>query len=115
VALLAAIGGQGYDLFEQLNLPRVPVNGQSLTTGGAIALGAALVTTLVFAVIGGAAGEAVPPPRRPHGARRARTSWPDRRVSRTARGAPEPGAPSCYARSTSSRAAAASRTPLLRV
>jgi hypothetical protein len=57
VALLAAIGGQGYDLFEQLNLPRVPVNGQSLTTGGAIALGAALVTTLVFAMIGGAAGE----------------------------------------------------------
>ena len=57
VALLAAIGGRKYDLFEQLNLPRIPVNGQSLTTGGAIALGAALVTTLVFAMIGGAAGE----------------------------------------------------------
>ena len=57
VALLAAIGGRRYDLFEQLNLPRIPVNGQSLTTGGAIALGAALVTTLVCAMIGGAAGE----------------------------------------------------------
>jgi len=57
VALLAAIGGQKYDLLEQLNLPRIPVNGQSLTTGGAIALGAAIVTTLVFAMIGGAAGE----------------------------------------------------------
>ena len=57
VALLAAIGGREYDLFEQLNLPRIPVNGQSLTTGGAIALGAALLTTLVFAMIGGLAGE----------------------------------------------------------
>jgi hypothetical protein len=57
VALLAAIGGREYDLFEQLNLPRIPVNGQSLTTGGAIALGAALLTTLVFAVLGGKFGE----------------------------------------------------------
>jgi hypothetical protein len=57
VALLAAIGGQEYDLFEQLNLPRIPVNGQSLTTGGAIALGASVLTTLVFAVLGGIAGE----------------------------------------------------------
>jgi hypothetical protein len=57
VAVLAAIGGRQYDLLEQLNLPRVPVNGQSLTTGGAIALGAAVVTTLVFAVLGGLAGE----------------------------------------------------------
>ena len=57
VALLAAVGGREYDLFEQLNLPRIPVNGQSLTTGGVIALGAALVTTLVFAMLGGKAGE----------------------------------------------------------
>jgi hypothetical protein len=57
VALLAAIGGREYDLFEQLNLPRIPVNGQSLTTGGAIALGAALVTTLIAAVMGGKVGE----------------------------------------------------------
>jgi hypothetical protein len=57
VAVLAAIGGQEYDLFERLNLPRIPVNGQSLTTGGAIALGAALLTTLVFAVLGGMTGE----------------------------------------------------------
>jgi hypothetical protein len=57
VALLAAIGGREYDLFEQLNLPRIPVNGQSLTTGGAIALGAGLLTTLVFAVVGGKFGE----------------------------------------------------------
>jgi len=57
VALLAAIGGREYDLFEQLNLPRIPVNGQSLTTGGAIALGAALVTTLVSAMLGGKLGE----------------------------------------------------------
>jgi len=57
IALLAAIGGREYDLLEQLNLPRIPVSDETLTTGGAIALAAALATTLVFAVLGGKAGE----------------------------------------------------------
>jgi hypothetical protein len=33
------------------------VSDETLTTGGAIALGAALLTTLVFAVLGGTVGE----------------------------------------------------------
>ena len=66
VALLAAVGGREYDLFEQLNLPRIPVNGQSLTTGGVIALGAALVTTLVVRDAGRQGRRAVPPQGRPH-------------------------------------------------
>jgi hypothetical protein len=57
IALLAAIGGREYDLLAQLNLPRIPVSDETLTTGGAIALGAALLTTLVFAVLGGTVGE----------------------------------------------------------
>ncbi len=57
IALLAAIGGREYDLLAQLNLPRIPVSDETLTTGGAIALGAALLTTLVFAVLGGKMGE----------------------------------------------------------
>jgi hypothetical protein len=57
VALLAAIGGREYDLLEQLNLPRIPVGEETLTTGGAIALAAALLTTLVAAMLGGKLGE----------------------------------------------------------
>ena len=57
VALLAAIGGREYDLLEQLNLPRIPVGEETLTTGGAIALAAALLTTLVAAMLGGRLGE----------------------------------------------------------
>jgi hypothetical protein len=57
VALLAAIGGSEYDLLEQLNLPRIPVGEETLTTGGAIALAAALLTTLVAAMLGGKLGE----------------------------------------------------------
>jgi len=57
VALLAIIGGNEYDVFAELNLPRLPVGDETLSTEGALALGAALLTTLVFAVLGGAAGE----------------------------------------------------------
>jgi hypothetical protein len=57
VALLAAIGGREYDLLEQLNLPRIPVGEETLTTGGAIALVAALATTLICAMLGGKLGE----------------------------------------------------------
>jgi hypothetical protein len=57
VALLAAIGGREYDLLEQLNLPRIPVGEETLTTGGAIALAAALATTLICAMLGGKLGE----------------------------------------------------------
>jgi hypothetical protein len=57
VAAAAAIGGSQYNVFDRLNLPRLPTSNETLTTGGAIALAATAVVTLVFAVIGGKAGE----------------------------------------------------------
>jgi hypothetical protein len=57
VAALAAIGGSEYDVFQRLNLPRIAVGDDTLTAGGAIAGAAAIVVTLLFAVIGGKVGE----------------------------------------------------------
>jgi hypothetical protein len=56
-AVAAVIGGTQYDIANQLNLPSIPTGNQTLTTGGAIAAGAALLVTLLFAVIGGKAGD----------------------------------------------------------
>jgi hypothetical protein len=52
----AVLGGQ-YNVLEQLNLPRIPVNEGSLATGALIALAAALVGSLIAAMAGGKAGE----------------------------------------------------------
>src|SRR4051794_39423277 len=57
VAALAAIGGSKYDIFQRLNLPRIAVGDNTLTSGGAIAGAAAIIVTLLFAVLGGKAGE----------------------------------------------------------
>jgi hypothetical protein len=57
LAIAAVIGGSEYDVLQQLNLPNVAVGDQSLTTTGLITLAAALVVTLVFAILGGKAGE----------------------------------------------------------
>lgn len=57
VAVLAAIGGSKYNVLDALNLPRLPVDSGTLTSGGAIALVASLVVTLGAAVIGGKTGE----------------------------------------------------------
>jgi hypothetical protein len=57
VAAIAAIGGAGYDIYGRLNLPHLAVGDNTLTTGGAIAGAAAIVVTLLFAVLGGVAGE----------------------------------------------------------
>jgi hypothetical protein len=54
---LAAIFGSKYNVLEQLNLPRIPLSGETLTTGGLIALVVALVGTLIAAVAGGKVGE----------------------------------------------------------
>jgi hypothetical protein len=56
IALLAVAAGSKYNVLDQLNLPRIPVDQGTLTTGGAIALGAALVVTLLAATIGGVLG-----------------------------------------------------------
>jgi hypothetical protein len=57
--LLAAAGallGAKYNVLGQLNLPRIPVDEGSLTTGGLIALAAIVIGTLLAAVAGGKAG-----------------------------------------------------------
>ncbi len=57
LAILGAIGGSQYDVFGGLNLPSVPVDGNTLTGAGAVAGAAALAVTLLAAVLGGKVGE----------------------------------------------------------
>jgi UDP-N-acetylmuramyl pentapeptide phosphotransferase/UDP-N-acetylglucosamine-1-phosphate transferase len=57
LGVLAAIFGSKYNVLEQLNLPRIPLSGETLTTGGIIALVAVLVGTLIAAIAGGKVGE----------------------------------------------------------
>jgi amino acid transporter len=57
VAGAGAILGDQYNVFENLNLPRIPVSTSDLTTGGAIALAAILIGSLLAAVLGGKVGQ----------------------------------------------------------
>jgi hypothetical protein len=57
VAALAVIGGAKYNVLDALNLPRLPVNSGTLTTGGLVALVASLAVTLGAAIMGGKMGE----------------------------------------------------------
>jgi membrane protease YdiL (CAAX protease family) len=60
VLLLAGAGaafGAKYNVLAQLDLPRIPVDEGTATTGGIIALVAVLLVTLGAAVLGGKAGE----------------------------------------------------------
>ena len=60
VLLLAAAGvilGAQYNVLEQLNLPRIPVDEGTATTAGIITLVAILLVTLLGAVLGGKLGE----------------------------------------------------------
>jgi hypothetical protein len=57
LALAALILGSEYNVLQQLNLPSLPVGESTLTTGGAIALAAVLLGTLLAAIVGGKAGE----------------------------------------------------------
>jgi hypothetical protein len=56
IAAVAAIAGTQYDVFAQLNLPRLPVNEGQVTATGAIVIGAAILAALIGALIGGLAG-----------------------------------------------------------
>lgn len=56
LAIAGTIAGNEYNVLSQLNLPSIPVDGQTLTTGGIIAGVAALVVTLVAAILGGLTG-----------------------------------------------------------
>jgi hypothetical protein len=57
VAAAGAIFGDQYNLFENLNLPRIPLNPSDLTTGGIIALAAVALASLIGAFLGGKLGE----------------------------------------------------------
>jgi MFS family permease len=57
IAALAAVGGSKYNVLDALNLPRLPVDNGTLTTGGVIALIMSLAVTLGAAILGGKAGE----------------------------------------------------------
>jgi hypothetical protein len=57
--ILAAAGallGAKYNVLSQLNLPRIPVDEGSLSTGALIALAAIVLGTLLAAIAGGKAG-----------------------------------------------------------
>jgi MFS family permease len=57
LAAAGAIFGSEYNVLEQLNLPRIPVDEGSLATGGLIVLAAILVLTALAAIAGGKVGE----------------------------------------------------------
>jgi hypothetical protein len=57
LAVAGWIFGSEYNVLEQLNLPRIPVDEGTLTTGAAIALVAVVVITLLASMGGGKAGE----------------------------------------------------------
>jgi MFS family permease len=56
LAVAGVVLGAKYNVLSQLNLPRIPIDEGSLTTGGLIALAAVVVGTLVAAIAGGKAG-----------------------------------------------------------
>jgi hypothetical protein len=57
LAVAGALFGAEYNVLEQLNLPRIPVEEGSLTAGAAIALAAVVLVSLLAATGGGKAGE----------------------------------------------------------
>jgi MFS family permease len=57
LAVVGAIAGSEYNLFSQLNLPRIPIDEGSLAGGAAIALILVLVATAFAAIAGGKVGE----------------------------------------------------------
>jgi hypothetical protein len=57
LAVAGALFGAEYNVLEQLNLPRIPIEEGSLTAGAAIALAAVVLITLIAAMGGGKAGE----------------------------------------------------------
>ncbi|WP_448639819.1 hypothetical protein [Geodermatophilus sp. URMC 63] len=56
LGIAGAVLGSQYNVLSQLNLPSLPISGDTLTTAGIIALVAVLVVTLIGAVLGGQLG-----------------------------------------------------------
>ncbi len=57
LAITGALLGSEYNVLERLDLPRIPIDEGSLSTGGLVALAAILLVTLVAALAGGKVGE----------------------------------------------------------
>ena len=57
LALAGLVFGSQYNVLQQLNLPRIPIDEGTATTGGIIALVAVLVLTLLGAILGGKLGD----------------------------------------------------------
>jgi hypothetical protein len=57
VAGLAALAGSQYDVLDRVDLPSVPIDDHTLTTGGVVVMIAAVVITLLAALIGSMAGQ----------------------------------------------------------
>jgi MFS family permease len=57
LAVLGLLFGGPYNVLQQLNLPRIPIDEGTATTGGIIALVAVLAATLLGAVLGGRLGD----------------------------------------------------------
>jgi len=58
LAVAAAVFGSQYNVLSKLNMPNIPIDNGSLSTGGIITLIAALLVTLGAAILGGKTGEA---------------------------------------------------------
>jgi len=57
LAAAGAIVGDQYNVFDKLDLPRIPSNPGDLTTGGIITLAAIVLGSLLAAVVGGKVGQ----------------------------------------------------------
>jgi hypothetical protein len=57
LAVAGLVFGSQYNVLQQLNLPRIPIDEGTATTGGIIALVAVLIVTLLGAILGGKLGD----------------------------------------------------------
>src|SRR4051794_3934738 len=57
LGVIAAVLGDKYNVLSRLDLPRIPIGSETLTTGGIIATLAVLIGTLLAAIAGGKVGE----------------------------------------------------------
>jgi len=57
LAVLGAVAGNEYNVFGSLNLPRIPIDEGTVTTGGVIVLVVVVLGTILAAMAGGKTGE----------------------------------------------------------
>jgi hypothetical protein len=57
LGIVAAVLGDDYNVLSRLDLPRIPIGSETLTTGGIIATVAVVIGSLIAAIAGGKVGE----------------------------------------------------------